>query len=128
MRKTSLMAAVGLSAIFAASSIVPVQAFPNNPPRVETSSPIQLAQVKVKVRAGYWRGHRGYRYQRRGYRRHVDGYWYPPAAFVVTVRPGVRYGNRHVRWCRAQYASYRVSDNTWKPRGAPRRLCRSPYR
>jgi hypothetical protein len=127
MRKTSLMLAAGLSAVFAVSSILPAQAFPNSPPRVETNSPIQLAQVKVKVKV--WNGHRGYSSYRRGYRRNVDGYWYPPSAFVVTVRPGVRvYGNRHVRWCRAQYASYRASDNTWKPRGAPRRICRSPYR
>lgn len=125
MKKTSLMIAVGLSAIFAASSVMPVQAFPNVAPRVDTVSSIELAaKVKIKV----WRGHRGYNYHRRGYRRHIDGYWYPSAAFVVTIRPGVRYGNRHVRWCRAQYASYRVSDNTWKPRGERRRLCRSPYR
>lgn len=127
MRKTSLILAAGLSAVFATSSMVPAQAFPNSPPRIETSSPIQLAKVKVKVKV--WRGHRGYSYHRRGYRRHVDGFWYPPTAFVVTVRPGVRvYGSRHVRWCRAQYASYRASDNTWKPRGERRRLCRSPYR
>lgn len=127
MRKTHLLLAAGLSAVFAISSMLPAQAFPNSPPRIETNSPIQLAAVKVKVKV--WRGHRGYSYHRRGYRRHVDGFWYPPSAFVVTVRPGVRvYGNRHVRWCRAQYASYRASDNTWKPRGEPRRLCRSPYR
>jgi hypothetical protein len=127
MRKTSTFLATALGTVFVISSVLPVQAFPNAPPRVETSSPIQLAQVKVKVKV--WRGHRGYRERRRGYRRHIDGFWYPPSAFVVTVRPGVRVsGNRHVRWCRAQYASYRAYDNTWKPRGAPRRLCRSPYR
>lgn len=128
MRKTTLMLAAGLSAVFAITSMVPAQAFPNSPPRViETSSPIQLAQVKVKVKT--WRGHRGYRVQRRGYKRHVDGFWYPPSAFVIKVRPGVRAsGNRHVRWCVNNYRSYRVSDNTWKPRGAPRRMCRSPYR
>jgi hypothetical protein len=120
------MLAAGLSAVFAVSSILPAQAFPNSPPRIETSSPIQLAQVKVKVKT--WRGHRGYRYHRRGYKRHVDGFWYPPSAFVVKIRPGVRAGNRHVRWCVNNYRSYRVSDNTWKPRGAPRRICRSPYR
>lgn len=124
MRKTTLMIAAGLSAVFAASSMLPAQAFPSSPLSVETSSPIVLAKTKVTVK--YYHGHRGYNYRRHGYRRHSDGFWYPPAAFVVTVRPG--YGNRHVRWCRAQYASYRVSDNTWKPRGAPRRICRSPYR
>jgi hypothetical protein len=127
MSKTSLMLAVGLSALFAVSSMPPAQAFPNSPPKVGTSSPIVLAKTKVKIK--YYHGHRGYNYYRHGYRRHVDGYWYPPAAFVVTVRPDVRvYGSRHVRWCRAQYASYRASDNTWKPRGEPRRICRSPYR
>ena len=126
MRKTPLALAAALSTVFAISSVLPAQAFPNSPPRIETQSPIELVQAKVKVKI--WRGHRGYRYHRRGYRRHTDGFWYPPAAFVVKVRPGVRVGNRHVRWCRAHYASYRASDNTWKPRGAPRRLCRSPYR
>jgi hypothetical protein len=127
MRKTNLMLAAGLSAIFAVSSMLPAQALPNVTPKVEASSPIVLAKTKVKVK--YYRGHRGYNYHRRGYKRHIDGYWYPSAAFVVKVRPGGRaYGNRHVRWCRAQYVSYRASDNTWKPRGAPRRICRSPYR
>lgn len=36
-------------------------------------------------------------------------------------------GSRHVRWCRARYRSYRVSDNTFKPNHGPRRRCVSPY-
>lgn len=34
-----------------------------------------------RARAGQWNGHRGYREQRRGYRRGGDGWWYPRQAF-----------------------------------------------
>ncbi|MFN7090284.1 MAG: hypothetical protein ACK4P4_07015, partial [Allorhizobium sp.] len=35
------------------------------------------------------KGHRGVREQRKGYRRHSDGYWYPAAAFAKST-PGKR--------------------------------------
>jgi hypothetical protein len=80
------------------------------------------------VRYHTWRGHRGYRDYRPGYRRY-NGFWYPPAAFSlgVVIRPGVRHGSAHVRWCRDHYVSYRASDNTFQPYEGPRRACVSPY-
>ncbi len=85
----------------------------------------------------YWRGHRGYREHRPGYRRHGD-YWFPPAAFIAgaiiggaianqPTREVYRGGNAHVEWCYARYKSYRASDNTFQPYNGPRRQCNSPY-
>lgn len=86
----------------------------------------------------YWRGHRGYRDPRPGYRRHGD-FWFPPAAFIAGAiiggalanqpapPPARYYGNAHVEWCYARYRSYRSSDNTFQPYNGPRRQCRSPY-
>jgi hypothetical protein len=80
------------------------------------------------VRDHMWRGHRGYRYHRPGYRRY-HGFWYPPAAFSlgIVVRPGSRHGTAHVQWCRNHYVSYRASDNTFQPYHGPRKQCVSPY-
>ena len=93
---------------------------------------------------GYWKGHRGYRHYRRGYRRHSDGWWYPLAAFGagaiiggaiaapppprVYRAPAYRYSNAHIQWCYNRYRSYRASDNTFQPYNGPRRQCYSPYR
>ena len=86
----------------------------------------------------YWRGHRGYRHARPGYRRHGD-YWFPPAAFALGAiiggamaaqEPPIRYrprGGAHAEWCFNQYRSYRASDNTYQPYNGPRRQCVSPY-
>ena len=87
----------------------------------------------------YYRGHRGQRQARRGWRQH-QGYWFPPAAFIAgaivggavaqpqqpSVRPG-RMSQSHVEWCHDRYRSYRTSDNTFQPYNGPRRACRSPY-
>ncbi|MGX9575458.1 BA14K family protein [Mesorhizobium sp. f-mel] len=84
----------------------------------------------------YWRGHRGYRSWRRGYRRHGD-YWFPLAAFATGAlitgaiinnqyRPVYR-GGSHVEWCYSRYRSYRAYDNTYQPYYGPRRQCISPY-
>jgi len=87
----------------------------------------------------YYRGHRGSRQARRGWRQH-QGYWFPPAAFIAgaiiggavtqpqqpSVRPG-RMSQSHVDWCFNRYRSYRVSDNTFQPYNGPRRVCSSPY-
>lgn len=89
-------------------------------------------------RGGYYRGHRGYRDYRPGYRRYDDGFWYPAAAFITGAIVGgaiaspprrvVRdYGSAHVEWCYNRYRSYRASDNTFQPYNGPRRECRSPY-
>lgn len=87
----------------------------------------------------YYRGHRGSRQARRGWRQH-QGYWFPPAAFIAgaiiggaitqphqpSVRPG-RMSQSHVEWCFNRYRSYRVSDNTFQPYNGPRRVCSSPF-
>lgn len=86
-------------------------------------------------RANYWRGHRGYKHYRRGYRRHGD-LWFPLAAFaagaiisgaIANDRAPAYSGNSHVQWCYDHYRSYRASDDTYQPYNGPRKLCRSPY-
>ena len=85
----------------------------------------------------YWRGHRGHREYRPGYRRHGD-FWFPPAAFIagaiiggaIASQPPPRQyyrGDPHLEWCYARYRSYRSSDNTFQPYHGPRRQCHSPY-
>lgn len=85
----------------------------------------------------YYRGYRGYREHRPGYRRHGE-LWFPPAAFIagaiiggaLNQQPPVRYqqrANPHFEWCYARYRSYRTSDNTFQPYNGPRRQCISPY-
>lgn len=86
----------------------------------------------------YWRGHRGYRHWRRGYREY-DGWWFPLAAFTAGAlignainEPRVVYRSRglssaHIEWCYDRYRSYRASDNTFQPYHGPRRQCYSPY-
>lgn len=123
--KTQKLLAAALSAAIGFTPAMTAQALPLPTAQPSMASPIQLAAAKVKIKT--WRGHRGYRYKRPGYR-HYNGYWYPPAAFVVKVRPGNRWSSRHVRWCRNHYASYRLRDNSWKPRNGARRQCVSPYR
>lgn len=85
-----------------------------------------------------YRGYRGHRYKRPGYRRH-NGWWYPPAAFIIggiineALRDNRRvyrgnYSRRHHRWCDRKYRSYRRSDGTFQPYGnRPRRRCNSPF-
>lgn len=125
--KQMSISALALGAVLAVSSVLPVAAMPSVSKPAEASSQIQQAQVVIKY--GKWRGHRGYRERRSGYRRHSDGFWYPRAAFTVRVAPGVRVrvGAQHSRWCRTKYRTYRASDNTFIVRGNVRRVCRSPY-
>jgi len=91
-------------------------------------------------RPGWYHGHRGYRYERRGYRRHSDGWWYPLAAFGAGAIIGGAIANdgyaqpryeginpRHTDWCYARYRSYRAYDNTFQPNYGPRKQCYSPY-
>lgn len=58
-----------------------------------------------------------------------DGYYVsPPPRYVAPApRRVVRLSAAHVRWCKARYKSYRVSDNSWQPYNGPRRQCISPY-
>lgn len=93
----------------------------------------------------YYRGHRGYRTPRPGYRLY-NGYYFPPQAFVGAIINGIgreiqrdqrqdrRYDRgdsrqwaRHVEYCYDRYRSYRESDNTFQPYHGPRQECRSPY-
>lgn len=132
MKIMSLAMAAGLSAVFAVSSVVPVQALQIAPPQIEKQASTTIVQARVKWRKGH-RWHRGHRWHggRYWHRRHYHrrhwraGIWLGPAV-VFKVRPGYR--SRHVRWCRNHYASYRRSDNSWKPNNGPRRVCISPYR
>lgn len=85
----------------------------------------------------YYRGYRGSRSPKPGYRRHGN-YWFPPAAFAlgaivggaIASQPSARAEryDPHVAWCYEKYRSYRASDNTFQPYNGPRRPCRSPYR
>lgn len=83
----------------------------------------------------YYRGHRGYRDARPGYRQY-QGWWFPPAAFIAGAivggavsQPPVRAVpvDAHAEWCHARYRSYRAWDNTFQPYNGPRRQCISPY-
>ena len=83
---------------------------------------------------GWYKGHRGYRYKRSGYR-YYNGFWFPAAAFItgaivggaIANDGGRRVGSAHVEWCYDRYRSYRASDNTFQPYNGPRQQCYSPY-
>jgi hypothetical protein len=122
-----IFATAALSALMALSSVLPASAMPVTTHPTKSSS--QIEQVQVVIKYGKWRGHRGYRVQRPGYRRHRDGFWYPRAAFTVRVAPGVRVrvGPAQARWCRDRYKTYRISDNTFVATGGVRRVCRVPF-
>ncbi|WP_080868927.1 BA14K family protein [Agrobacterium radiobacter] len=91
-------------------------------------------------RHGWYNDHQGYREQRRGYRRHSDGWWYPMAAFGGGAAIGGAIGRqpshrelrsntnaRHRDWCSSRYRSYRPYDNTFVARAGERAECISPY-
>lgn len=169
----SVFGAASLAFSFAVGSLAPASAAPLAP---QISSDRAVINVQLGTRdnptwaarggdrwrernfrrAGSWdggprlyRGHRGSRHYRHGYRRH-NGWWYPAGAFVAgaiigSAISGPRYyeGPRyydpprryyrggmsaHVRWCYNRYRSYREWDNTYQPYHGPRRECYSPYR
>ncbi len=101
-------------------------------PRLQTSSDVVDVQYRKRGPGpAFYRGHRGVRYHRPGYRYH-NGYWFPAAAFLGLVIGGAiaaqaHSGNAHVRWCYNRYRSYREWDNTFQPNHGPRRRCNSPY-
>ncbi|HEV2901323.1 MAG TPA: BA14K family protein [Pseudaminobacter sp.] len=83
----------------------------------------------------WYRGHRGYRYYRPGYREY-NGFWFPLAAFAAgaiisgAINDQPVYsggGSAHVQWCYDRWRSYRSYDNTYQPSNGPRRQCVSPY-
>lgn len=157
--KNTLCAFLALS--FAAGTAVPLSAAPLVAPRVvqeATGTAADVTNVQYRERRayrdrreyrnryssrdrfddrrGYYRGHRGYRYKRPGYR-YYNGYWFPAAAFITGAIIGgvlnnnrtvvVEGGDSHVRWCENRWRSYRAYDNTYQPLNGPRRICVSPY-
>ncbi len=99
--KTSVFA-LALGAIIGISSAIPAEAMPVQAPTVNRTTDVQ--QTRVVVRYGYYRGHRGYRYARPGYRAY-NGFWYPPIAFAPTVV--IRPAGRPWRWCGPRWNRYR---------------------
>lgn len=84
---------------------------------------------------GWYNGHKGYKYNRPGYR-YYNGWWFPAGAFIAGAIIGGAIandnvyrggGSAHVRWCYDRYRSYREWDNSWQPYNGPRRQCISPY-
>jgi hypothetical protein len=93
-----------------------------------------MRRIQRRGDIAYFNGYRGYKYHRPGFRRHGD-FWFPAAAFLagalitgaIVNNNRVASGSAHVDWCYDHYRSYREYDNTWKPRGKPRRECNSPF-
>jgi hypothetical protein len=102
MKRTAILA-TALGAMMGISSVVPAEAMPPVPSQtVNRATDVQQARVVVKF--GYYRGHRGYRYRRPGYR-FYGGFWYPPAAFVgptIVVKP-----RRAGYWCGPRWNRHR---------------------
>ena len=144
MKKIKSALCVGtLSLAFGLVPAIPTSAVPMIviPHVSENSGNADIQNVQHR-RRGHWRGHRGVRHRRPGYRRHADGRWYPLAAFglgaiiggAIASQPPARpvyrqrvLSNAHVQWCYNKYRSYRAADNTFQPYNGPRRHCLSPY-
>lgn len=131
-------AAVGLAAAVVMTSFVPSQAMPMIAPTVKAQANVEA--VDYRPPPPIYRGHRGYRDYRPGYRRHSNGYWFPLGAFAAGAiiggavmsqpRPvyrGSGLNPRHYEWCQARYRSYDAYSNTFQPYGGPRQQCFSPY-
>jgi hypothetical protein len=84
--------------------------------------------------SAYYNGHKGYRYQRRGYQEY-NGFWFPAGAFIagalitgaIINNNNNGGGSSHVEWCYDRYRSYRAYDNTFQPYYGQRRQCNSPF-
>lgn len=89
----------------------------------------------VQVRDGWYRGHRGYRYYRRGYHNY-NGWWYPGGAFVAGALIGGAiansnyYGGYYPRYYgNGYYSDYYAPRVYYPPRGtAYRQGYRDGYR
>ncbi|WP_371741229.1 BA14K family protein [Agrobacterium sp. OT33] len=126
---------IAAPATFASNSIV----FANGLIPVQYREDRRNSEVRRHPpRHGWYNGHQGYREQRRGYRRHSDGWWYPPTAFgggsVIGRHPSATHREfrsgtnaRHRDWCSSRYRSYRPYDNTFIVRAGERAECISPY-
>jgi hypothetical protein len=138
-------AAAILASVIAVTGVIPAQAQvirPDAPVSVTSDvTSVQFRRDRDRYEARrYWRGHRGYRERRAGYRYH-NGYWYPLAAFaagaiiggVIANQPRAvprvsgNLGPRHYQWCQNRYRSYDSYSNTFQPYNGPRQQCVSPY-
>lgn len=133
-------AALALASALTMGVYTPAEAVtvPVPAPKVETSGDVLQVRHRHYYPPYYYRGYRGYRHPRPGYRYH-NGYWFPLAAFgagliiggalaTPTVpRAGMGLNPRHYRWCEARYRSYDPYSNTFQPYHGPRRQCLSPY-
>jgi hypothetical protein len=102
MKRTSIVA-IALGSLMGVSAVIPAEAMPPVPTQtVNRTTDVQQA-ARVIVKYGRWRGHRGYRYRRPGYRMY-NGFWYPPAAFgpVIVVKP-----RRAWYWCGPRWNRHR---------------------
>ena len=94
-------------------------------------SEVQYRKKHRKRRHKRWRGHRGSRHWRPGYRRHSSGWWFPLAAFGALAAGAAANAAglppEHYRWCDDRYRSYDYETNTFQPYNGPRRRCNSPY-
>ena len=153
------LCAGGLAATFALTSIPSTAAPIFVPPTASLQSDVVQIQDNMKWRknklqyngskqgnnwngdnfrrsgkSAYYNGHRGYRYQRRGYRQH-NGFWFPAGAFIagalitgaIVNNNNYGGGSSHVEWCYDHYRSYRAYDNTFQPNYGQRRQCNSPF-
>jgi hypothetical protein len=152
MFKSSLSAALAVAvAIGTAAPAMAVPIFMPSAPSV-SSDVVQVQSSRQHRRSesrkrferrgdrAYYNNHRGYRDRRAGYREY-DGWWFPPAAFIVGAifggtmhqQPGYRLQHgyalsaEHVGWCQNRWRSYRISDNSYQPYNGPRRICTSPF-
>lgn len=144
-RFLSGLCATTIAATFAFSSFAPAEAASVYMPKSDVVQSGSSDVVQIRDRhfrrngnSAWYNGHRGYRQQRRGYRRH-NGYWFPAGAFIAgAIVSGAirnsdnhsyrgRHGSSHVQWCYDRYRSYRSSDNTFQPYHGPRQQCYSPY-
>jgi len=142
------IAVAGISAAVLIGSLMPAEAMPlPAAPAIKAESASDVVTVQYRRdwrggdRRGWYRGHRGYRERRPGYRYH-EGYWFPLAAFgagaliggaiasqprYVEPAPGGGINPRHYEWCAARYRSFDAYSNTFQPYNGPRQTCYSPY-
>lgn len=136
---TTCMLVAGMICADLAPALAMMPTVPTTPGVAAAGAVIETVQYRrrpvPRPTYRYWRGHRGYNYYRRGYRRGPDGWWYPMAAFglgaiiggMAAHPPAPSITDAHIRWCMQRYRSYRAWDNTYQPYQGPRRICVSPY-